>query len=299
MKPLVGVVTAMAAEAKALLGRVEWNTSGELPAARTTLADGTEIICVVSGIGPEKAERAAGRVIKEGASEIVSVGIAGGLTPDLCPGDVIIGDSVVDGGEGPDGDYMAGSIRTDLNPGLAANHLHNELVRKCLVEAGLSANRGIIVTVSGAVLTGRGKQLLHERTGAMAVDMESYSIARTAVRARVPFLLLRVVCDPAERTISPHLTDTLGDDGKMKSWVLLGRVLSRPGLIPHLFELRSEFNAALKSLGVAWKVQAEAGLPGLIASVKHRGSAEAARVKKGAEHGGKKIWHRKKTGRAK
>ena len=52
-----------------------------------------------------------------------------------------------------------------------------------------------------AVATAEGKADLYRRSGAFLVDMESHIAARLAHARDVPFAALRVVADPAERTL--------------------------------------------------------------------------------------------------
>lgn len=282
MKEVIGIVVAIAAEGHTLSGKLGWTRSGPYAAKHSRLADGSEIITCVGGIGAANAAGAARWLVAEGAGALISAGIAGGLSPEARPGDVIIGEKLVEcrGGEaGWGGGGVAGEsgAETERTTGvIKANALLAEIVLKALEDHNIPAKRDTIATVDEAVLTGRGKARLHERTGAAAVDMESYTVAKTAVEAGIPFVALRAICDPAERTISPKLMNTLDADGRPRPLALLGRVLRSPGLVTQLIALRGELNSALSSLKAAWKAQVDRDIPGLITHAGHGETVEEA-----------------------
>ena len=271
MKEVIGIVVAMAAEGHTLSGKLGWTKSGPYAAKRSRLADGSEIITCVGGVGTANAAGAARWLVAEGAGALISAGIAGGLSPEARPGDVIIGEKLVEcrdvgGGAEAEADRTTGVIK--------ANALLAEIVLKALEDNNIPARRDTIATVDEAVLTGQGKARLHERTGAAAVDMESYAVAKAAVEAGIPFVALRAVCDPADRIISPQLMNTLDANGRPRPLALLGRVLRSPGLVTQLIELRGELNSALSSLKAAWKAQVERDIPGLITHAGHSETVE-------------------------
>ncbi|MFQ5465221.1 MAG: hypothetical protein ACE5EI_04765 [Thermodesulfobacteriota bacterium] len=268
MKEVVGIIVALAAEGQALAGRQGWKKEGPYTVKRNRLADGSEIITCVAGMGMGQAAGAARWLVAEGAGALISAGIGGGLSPRARPGDVIIGQRLMED-RGGDGVGEGGGV-------IHANALLAEIVLKALEDQNIPARRDTIVTVHEAVLTGHGKARLHERTGAAAVDMESYAVARAAVEAGLPFVVMRAVCDPATRTISPHLANTLDPEGRPRPLALLGRVLRRPGLVTQLLRLRGELNSALGSLAAAWKAQVEREIPGLIT---HAGRGRTEEVK--------------------
>lgn len=57
--------------------------------------------------------------------------------------------------------------------------------------------RGEIHTVNHVVVAARDKQLLREKTGAIAVDMEAAAVQEAATEWKLPYLCVRVVSDEA------------------------------------------------------------------------------------------------------
>jgi adenosylhomocysteine nucleosidase len=84
---------------------------------------------------------------------------------------------------------------------------------------------------------------LSARTGASAVDLESGAVARVAARHRLPFAVLRAVCDPAQRSLPPAALAALNSEGAIRTLSVLGSIVARPWQIPAL--LRLALDAAL------------------------------------------------------
>src|SRR2546422_286712 len=80
---------------------------------------------------------------------------------------------------------------------------------RMIVVVGMAFEARIAAGLCGSVLFGGGeplafaseKQELHEKTGALIVDMESHVVARAAAQHGVPVAAIRVVVDPVTRTI--------------------------------------------------------------------------------------------------
>ena len=166
---------------------------------------------------------AAERLAAIGVSGLLSFGLAGGLDPALRPGDLVTPAIVLEDGA---------SHQTD--PALLAA-LGVGITRKLL---------GFDVIVSGAGY----KAGLFQSTGACAVDLESGAVARVAARHRLPFAVLRAVCDPADRTLTPAALAGLNARGGVAIGAVLLALLRQPGELPALLELARDAARARKSL---------------------------------------------------
>jgi hopanoid-associated phosphorylase len=162
---------------------------------------------------------------------VVSIGIAGGLDPMLVPGDVIVATGVV-----------ASDRRHQVSLELAlrlATRLSN--YPKLVVLAKLAG-------VDAAVTSPAAKMALRRATGAVAVDMESHVAAGFAAAHRLPFAAVRVVCDPADRTL-PHLVaKALRPDGEISLLGVLGGLIARPRQVAALTRVASDFGEGLRAL---------------------------------------------------
>jgi 4-hydroxy-3-methylbut-2-en-1-yl diphosphate reductase len=143
----------------------------EARAVRRGLRDpGTEV--VRTGYGPARAERAAKEASNRSFGKLMVMGVGGGLTPDLSPGDVVVGTEVSDG------------TRTVSLP--SAPLLAGELRR-----AGLRARAGKLATVPHLIRGTERSRLTAE--GTLAVDMESAPLASAA--GTRPVAVIRAVSD--------------------------------------------------------------------------------------------------------
>ncbi len=102
------------------------------------------------------------------------------------------------------------------------------------------------------VVTAEAKRALWLSTGAATVDMESGAVARVARAHGVPFAVLRVICDPAERTLPPAALVALNSAGAIGLLRGLGSLLRHPGQFPPLMQLANDAAAARR----VWQVRA-------------------------------------------
>lgn len=148
------------------------------------------------------------QAIRAGCRGVISFGIAGGLAPGLEPGAWIVGSQIID------------------RAGRALPTCPNWSAR--LLEALPGAVHGPIVGSDGPVAHPAVKRLIHKRTGAAAVDMESHVAAEQAMNHGVPFVALRVVCDPAHRALPSAALAGMRDDGTTDGIAVLRGLVSRP-----------------------------------------------------------------------
>jgi len=194
---------------------------------RRTLRNAAPAIAC-AGPGPARAAQGAAGLIAGGAQKLISFGFAGGLDPALRPGDIIVGAGVVasDGRMRETDDSLARRLCAALD-GSA-----------CRWSAGLVAGVDQVVTSAAA------KQALASQTRAVLVDMESHAVAG----AGRPFAILRVVVDPAERTLPSAVLAALSPSGRIMIPALLGGLLRRPAELRDLRALASDNRRARDGL---------------------------------------------------
>jgi adenosylhomocysteine nucleosidase len=177
----------------------------------------------IGGGTTEGAARAAQRLIDAGATGIVSFGLAGGLDPRLRAGTVIVAESVAAYGR-------VWPTDPTLN-----NRLGGTTGHLCL---GLDR----------VVVSADEKLRLKHETGASLVDMESGAVALVAAAARVPFAVLRAICDPADRALPPAALVALDTAGRLAAARLAMSVLAHPGQVMALFGVARDALAARRAL---------------------------------------------------
>jgi adenosylhomocysteine nucleosidase len=159
---------------------------------------------------------------------ILSCGIAGALAPSLQPGDVVIDGNVV--------------------------------VVERLGQALPHAHRGGIVGSDVIAAAAVEKRILHERTGAMAVDMESHVAARVAVRKGLPFAALRVISDRADDDLPPAALVGMRPDGGMALGAVLASLARDRRQLSALIRTGRQADQAFRSLAQAFDAIIGAGI---------------------------------------
>jgi hopanoid-associated phosphorylase len=164
---------------------------------------------------------------------IISIGIAGGLSPSLKSGDCVIAYEIVSEGQ---------HIPTDA------------LWRQRLAARLPDAVVAPIAGSQGIVLGRTSKADLFHATGAYAVDMESHIAARFASKHRIPFAALRAIADPAASELPALVAGAITPAGTVKLLGVLKQVLFDPRQIPALIrttrESKAGFDALLRCRGV-------------------------------------------------
>ncbi len=184
------VVTALPFERKALLRSCGETLRDDLESgAEWRLARDNRV--VQGGIGLEAAARSIDAVLRRRSpTALLSIGCAGGLAPSLAPGEVVIGAVLV------------GEDEFRVAPEMLLRSVDTALHAEAIY-----ARRGTIVSVASAVATSAAKAEVFERTGALAVDMESVALARAACAAGIPFCAIRVILDDAWTDVPASVTD--------------------------------------------------------------------------------------------
>ncbi len=180
---------------------------------------GRRIALILAGAGQEHARRAT-EILIDGhrPGRVVSAGFAGGLSPSLQRNDVLIADRLLkaDGGEMP----------VEVPPGIAA----------AATQRGV--HRGPLLTVDHVVRTPRDRRALFERTGALAVDMETFAVAKVCAARRVAFSSIRVINDTADEALPrdvEHLLVQKTAAGRLGA--ALGAVWRRPAIAKDMYQL--------------------------------------------------------------
>lgn len=189
---------------------------------------GERVVALTGGGDADGLKKQLDTVLPEkGVSGVISIGVAGGLSPDLKPGHIVIGSEVVAGGEHyeTDSDWM--------------QRLWRAIPR---------SKPGIVAGSDAVIMHRPDKTELYERTGALAVDMESHIAACAAHQYKKPFAVLRVVCDPSDRTLPPAALVSMNSDGSVNTQAILRSVMARPQQIPSLLYLARDSAVAFRAL---------------------------------------------------
>lgn len=191
--------------------------------AEARLARRFGVSVVIGGGTAAGAKVAARRAVAEGATALVSFGLAGGLEPGLGPGALVVPAAVL-----CDGALFA------ADPALM------ELL------GGATSHR--VLAIEKVAADAESKRRLWQATGAAAVDLESGAVARIAAAHGLPFAVLRAICDPAERDLPPAALVALDARGAIGLTRVAGSLIAWPGQVPALLRLAADAAAARRSL---------------------------------------------------
>lgn len=159
-------------------------------------------------------------------SHVVGLGVAGGLTDGLSFAHLVVAREVRDAEgliEAPDSEWID---RAMTLPGMREAIFY-------------SSDR---IVASAADKDALGRRLLDEsttRVGAAVVDLESATIARTAVRHGLPYTVIRAVSDAVDETLPLDFSRFCDEDGRTLRGRVILHALARPWTIPALLGLRS------------------------------------------------------------
>ena len=167
--PRLLVLAPLSVEARAIRGGAPWARVHQV------------------GMGPRQAARGAHLAAEAGGRPVLIAGFCGALDPDLEPGDVVLASEV----RGPTG------TTTCPDPAILAGVLRR---------GGLRVRVGPIASSQRLVVHERRRAL--QRTGALAVDMESAWLAPAADAQ--PLVTMRVVLDTHRRELHRPLRTLAG-----------------------------------------------------------------------------------------
>jgi adenosylhomocysteine nucleosidase len=236
------VVTAALAEVNDVAG-VGW---------RGRSGDGAQCLVMQTGVGPERAARAAADA--PASRLFLAPGCAGALVPWLRAGDVVAAGAIGDAGGGPSRPLASGETLAAA----AARHGLRVLVG-CVV-----SSPSVLGTAADKAAAGAG--------GALVVDMESAALARGALARGIPFAAVRVVLDHADDAL-PALPGVLDEATGEVRTAAAWRALLRPRAWPVLARLARRQRLAARALGRVMAVLLADGVGALAAAVPARATA--------------------------
>lgn len=158
---------------------------------------------------------------------VISIGLAGALSPLLKVGDCVIADRILTGAESWD---CQDAWRVRLGSRLPA------------------AYQGALFGSDVIIERPETKAGLHDTTGALAVDMESQVAARFAARRNLPLAALRVISDDAGHVMPPAALVAMKPDGGIALGRVLMSLLKKPTQIPALVHTARTSNTAFAEL---------------------------------------------------
>jgi adenosylhomocysteine nucleosidase len=214
----IGIVCAVPIELSQFLSRCDRQRSYSDRGLtfRGAIYDGIRIAVVESGAGPAKAERATHDLVDvHSPTWVLSCGFGGALRPTLKVGDIVAANELADE---------------------AGQTLHIDL--KMTSDPARRLHVGRLITVRQIIRTVAEKKALAETSGALAVDMETFSAAQVCRDRHRKFLAFRVISDDLSADLPPEVMSIFGDTGAVRFGAVVGSLWKRPSSITDLWRLR-------------------------------------------------------------
>lgn len=193
-----------------------------------------EIVCIATGLGIHRAADTARRALQSFAAAdlVIATGLAGALSEELRPGDLVLADRLILDGERPD----IASVTIEISPPDLARF------RAALSAHPLQFVTGTILTAGHILKDGIAKRDARARTDAIAVDMESAAIAAEAHRCGLRFACVRAVLDTVNEEIVG--AELAGPDGEVRPLAAAAFVLRNPAAVVGLTRMMRSLNRA-------------------------------------------------------
>lgn len=162
---------------------------------------------VVSGLNRRKYLKELHDQARAGARGIISFGIAGGISPSLKAGDIVVARDVI-------------TANRSFKP--------CEIWSASLLAALPHAHHLPVYGSLEPLLTVSEKHAVWRATGSATVDVESRDAAEVAAYYGLPYAVLRVVLDPAQRAIPLSALVGVDDTGKTDAKAVVKALVWRP-----------------------------------------------------------------------
>jgi len=192
-------------------------------------------LLALSGAGPENAAKAGQLLINKGAGRLISWGCAAALDADLKPGDLVLANQLLSAEK---------HVFSIESPWL--QQITEQLTALTPITGTLAESHTIVAKSTA-------KQTIYQQSGAIALDMESIAIVKTAQKNDCPAVVIHCIADPVNMSLPKAVSYALNNAGDIVLPKLLWFLLTHPGELPGLIKLGLHFNAAKNKLKLVAK----------------------------------------------
>jgi adenosylhomocysteine nucleosidase len=170
-------------------------------------------ILVRSGVGKNAMKSAVDYCLANyDISSCLNVGYAGGTTPYMNPGDLLIATTVVDAEK-----------QVSFIP---QNFLIDKAEAVCKA-LDIKAMRGGLATMDEVISTPHEKAFIGTEHEVLALDMESSAFMEQCQEKKVPCIVVRAILDPLD-TVLPDMGDVLSENGKISAGQIATHLVNKP-----------------------------------------------------------------------
>ena len=167
-------------------------------------------------------------------SMVLNVGYAGGTHPNITGGDLIIPDTIIS----HDGQKIA-----------IDQKLH-KLATGIATKSHLNFKKTPLVTVPNVICKPEDKAMWGTRFKAWAIDMESFYLAKSCKKYKIPFIAVRSILDPLSFTLPS--VQLIRNDGSLRWFNVAKTSITNPSLMLKIASHESTANKSLTSFINQW-----------------------------------------------
>lgn len=241
---MLAVVAALPFEVGGLLRRL--GSSSRTPVAdgwsATATVNGKEVLVCITGVGPRRAAAAIEALLaRHSVNALLTVGLAGGLSPDLKPGMLALSTTMSAWEWRNEAGFVESGQALACDAGLV------ERARTLLKDKGVPFITGRTACSPVLVVRSADKRAMFRGSGAQAVDMEAFWVLQAARERAVPCLNVRAVMDAASHNLPRSFLRIADNSGKL-SPVDVASFTLRPWEWPTLCQTARRRRKALRSL---------------------------------------------------
>jgi adenosylhomocysteine nucleosidase len=206
---------------------------------------GHDVVLLRGGMGPERAVQATTWLVQSYPLwGVISVGFAGGLQASLDTGDAVLAQMIFSGSVQPAATTLAQTEVVKPNARLV------RIAAIAAMRAALVTHCGSLVSVAEVVSYAAAKARLGQCSGALAVDMESYSVGQIAAAHNLPFVTLRTIFDTHADDVPLQVERFATPDGVLQSRRVVWCLIRQPRLLSRMLPLWRKARIAGKHLEV-------------------------------------------------
>ncbi len=238
---MIALFAALQLEIQRFLGRLDIRDGLSLPGYALTLGEygGQGLLVCRTGMGLRAGAAAAALLERYRPEAVLSVGLAGALSPACRVGDLLFAERVYRADPGGEGGVPAEHVLSDGRL--------LETARRTAGSCRLSSRIGGSLTVSEPVTDPHRKARLLTAAALDVVEMESYWVGRVAQDQGVSFLAARVVSDGVQDAL-PNINGVITPQGEKRWRQGLAYALRHPGRVPLLIRTARTQTRAVANL---------------------------------------------------
>jgi adenosylhomocysteine nucleosidase len=228
---LLGIIAAFEPEAVLVRRHLHLRYEASTPGGRLwrgVLYD-QDTVLLRCGMGAARATCAATWLVQHYTLRgLLNIGFAGGLQASLATGDALLPEQIL---AMPDvSRHQTPAPPTGILPDADLAHL----AATAADQAHLTWHRGTLLSVSEVLVHATTKQQLGQRSDALAVDMEAYSIGQVAVAHALPFITMRTIFDTCQDSVPFQVGSFTSADGVVQPLRVWCYLASYPRALWHI-----------------------------------------------------------------